>query len=147
MKFVAVFFVSLGMLSACDFAAGPHIYVHGAAQSGPTTAATIVTGITSSEVTAILAVVERIALAHGFHSDPRFHEPELLVAYVGEFRPDGSTPLCFVYRRAQLGIVEVWLHEWGRFHPSDVVAATDAELFSALQARFGGARVTRREKT
>jgi len=147
MKLLVVFAVSLAILSGCDFAAGPHMYVHGAAHSGAGSGSTVIKGVTSSEVAATLAVVERIALARGFHRDPRFHEPELLIAYVGEFRPDGSTPLCYVYHRAQLGIVEVWLHEWGRFHPSDIVAATDAQLFSALQARFGGARVTRHEKT
>ena len=146
MKSVAIFAAAFGMLASCDFQAGPHMYVHGAARAGSAAGSTVITGVTSSDITATLAIVQRFAVAHGFHRDARWHQPELLVAYLGEFRADGSTPGCFVYHRGQQGVLEVWLSEWGRFHPSDVVVATDAELFTALQARFGGARVTRHAK-
>ena len=145
MKSLAVLMVTQ-LLAFCDFQAGPHMYVHGPARAGASSGSTVITGVTSSDIAATLAVVRRVALAHGFHHDPRWHQPDLLIAYVGEYRSDGSTPGCFVYHRTRQGIIEIWLSEWGRFHPSDAVVATDAELYAALQARFGAARVTRYEK-
>src|SRR5690348_10862591 len=105
MKSLVSLTIVVAMLAGCDFAAGPHIYVHAVAHAAPPSDSTVITGLTSADTAAALALVERVLIAHGFHRDRRFHEPELLVAYTGEFRSDGSTPLCYIYQRAQHGAI------------------------------------------